>query len=246
VKEIYINAARSLKGPFKPRIMTSVEIFEHWRASNPEMDINKFYRVLNNLVDIGHLSKINRGLYVNNQTIPPVSANELPEKLYKKAIVTSHSALTHAGALNNPTNIITAAIPTDRASWAKSHRSDITNKMGRFWIFRMPTHVCMPPGLDDADLYTHGVPYLMASAEKALMDWIYIGSSSRFMTPDDGQTLAGLPPLDIDMKKIDQNVLSRIAKKMDLQGELKEWLEAKKQHDVAVNVMANMSQELGF
>jgi len=78
------------------------------------------------------------------------------------------------------------------------------------------------------------VRYPRATPEKALLDWIYLGASPR--------TKMSGPPLDIDMELLSKTRLTRLAKHMDLNSQLKEYLRRKRQYDRDPEVRANVSR----
>jgi len=75
--------------------------------------------------------------------------------------------------------------------------------------------------------------YPRATPEKALLDWIYLGASTR-------TKIAG-PPFDIDADRLKKARLQRLAKAMSLESQLKAYLETKKKYDEHPEVEANDS-----
>jgi hypothetical protein len=81
------------------------------------------------------------------------------------------------------------------------------------------------------DRFDLDVSYARATPEKALMDWIYLGASVR--------TKISSPALDMDFLKLNLPRLKRLAKSMNLQALLKEYLARKFRYDHDPEVQAN-------
>jgi hypothetical protein len=56
-----------------------------------------------------------------------------------------------------------------------------------------------------------------ATAEKALLDWLYLATSPR-------STLSPPAPQDVDLEALDRRRLGRLATRMGLTGALQQWL----------------------
>jgi hypothetical protein len=67
------------------------------------------------------------------------------------------------------------------------------------------------------------VKYPLATAKKALIDWLYLGES-------DYSKIAG-PPLDLEFGHLDTSRLSRLARSMGLAEDWKAWRARNRKHD---------------
>lgn len=242
-QENLVITHRILKGAMKPRILTSIDFYEALLKHNPKMAVSTYYNIVKDMIEIGGLIKIGRNLYANMLAVPKLSVNEIAQHLHPGSVVSVHSALTHAGALNNPSRVVTACIPMSKFGWRGGMRSEVETPLGNLWFFRMPEEAVICPDLPRSDVLVQDVSYPMATPEKALLDWIYMGNSPRINA---AHGLGGFPPLDIDINVMDKRRLKRIAESMGMVDLLKEWQEAKHDHDSNANVMANMSIEMGF
>ena len=81
---------------------------------------------------------------------------------------------------------------------------------------------------DQLDLNVH---YARATAEKALLDWIYLGASPR--------TKISGPPLDLALDRLNLPRLKRLANAMDLRAALDGYLSRKEIFDRDPDVQAN-------
>jgi hypothetical protein len=84
-----------------------------------------------------------------------------------------------------------------------------------------------------ADRMDIDVSYARATPEKALLDWIYLGASSR--------TKLSSPPLDIDLDKLNLPRLRRLAKAMGISSLFTDYLASKSAYDKDPDVLANTS-----
>lgn len=90
---------------------------------------------------------------------------------------------------------------------------EVGTQVGSFAFQAMPLALLYQAGVLDDCLET--LPYQRATPEKAFLDWLYLGSTSRsHMT---------LPPLDQDFKRLSQARLTRLAKEMPLDAALAAW-----------------------
>ena len=238
------SLVRALRGPMKPRIMTAVDLFMLMRTNDPNLSMSSFYERVKDLADIGDIKRVMKGLYVNNTAIPRVSMNEVAEHIHEQSVVTLHSALMHAGILNNPTQIVTCSIPVKPRGWRDGAKSKIKTDDGQlYWFFRMPERFVNCDGLATEDLYVQSVSYPLATAEKAFMDWMYLGASEQSGFRNE---FSGLPPMDIEFGQMNVHRLRRIAAKMELTEELNDWLAFKKEYDSSLNVKLNHNASMGF
>lgn len=251
---IFEKASVSLRGPFKPRIMSAVELYEFWSKEHPSLQVKSLYLAANKMIRLGLLKRIRNNVYVNLQAVPAVQNHEIAVHFEPEAVITMHSALYQSGALNNPSRIVTAVIPVEvrrrgsMESRIPGRRMQISTSECDIWGFYIPKKLVSSVEMDPSDAYVLGLPYRMATPEKALLDWIYIGELRRTEVYKDGleMELTGLPPLDIDLKVFDIKKLNRLARVMDLKSALSDWMEVKKDYDKSNSVVLNMNQNLGF
>ncbi len=78
--------------------------------------------------------------------------------------------------------------------------------------------------------------YPRASAEKALLDWVYLGASNR--------SRMTRPPFDLDLQSLDARRVKRLAKNMRVTDSLAQWLEQYRKVNQAQDVMNNTANFL--
>lgn len=256
-KPFYNDAVTSLRGTFVPRVMSSMELFLYWRKKNySNLQLKVFYRVIDQLISVGHLKRVKKDLYANFQAVPAIQNNEIATFLVEGSVITMHSSLYEAGALNNPTRIVTASVPCFKRGTEGTFNGirgavrEIKTEVGDFWFFNIPSELVTLEGVEAYEIEKMGITYKMATPEKALMDWVYIGTErSKKKKLEKGSELTdftGLPPLDIAIGVLNIKTLKKIASAMHLSTELNDWLDAKREYDKAQSVMENMSPELGY
>lgn len=256
-KPFFKDAVISLRGTFVPRIMTSMELFLYWRKKNySNLQLKVFYRVIDQLISVGHLKRVKKDMYANMQAVPAIQNNEIASFLVDDSVITMHSSLYEAGALNNPTRIVTAAVPCYKRGTPGTFNGirgavrEFKTEIGDFWFFNIPAELVTLEGVETYELEKMGITYKMATPEKALMDWIYIGTErnkkKKLDKESDLTDFTGLPPLDIAISVLNTRSLKKIATAMNLTTELNDWLNAKREYDRAQSVMQNMSPDLGY
>ena len=80
--------------------------------------------------------------------------------------------------------------------------------------------------------------YVRASPEKALLDWIYLGVSSR--------SRMTRPPLDLETRPLNAARLKRVAKRMGIFELLKEWQDEQARYQTDPDVRENASRLLVY
>lgn len=237
-RDFMIAMTRALRGPMKPRVLRATELFEIVLKYEPQIKISSFYERTKDLVDIGNIQRIYKGLYINLLATPKVSLSELADTIASGAVVSMHSALSQAGVINNPSRVTTSVLPVKAEFWGKGERSEIKTDIGDFWFYRIPERFVRCEELPQSEIFVQTTHYALATAEKAFADWLYLGASK--------STRASFPPLDIELEKMSLHKIRRITKYMGTEAALTEWLQVKKEHDQSENVRMNMSMEMGF
>ena len=100
----------------------------------------------------------------------------------------------------------------------------------------MPTRLLDDRAGEPDDRLDLDVKYLRATAEKTLLDWLYLGASKY-------SKIAG-PPLDLEVERLDAARLSRLARSMGLTQELNAWQARKRKYDADPDVREKKSQDL--
>lgn len=179
----------------------------------------------------GVLRPVTRGLYINQLARPQPTAADAAAYVRNGAIVSLQTALGEAGITNNYPDIVTSVLPQYPGHWPSVRA--VRGKRSEFRFHAMPARLLDEQAGELEDRMDLDARHPRATPEKALLDWIYLGASPR-------TKIAG-PPLDIDLQLLDRPRLNRLAKAMDLNTQLKEYLTRKREHDRDPEVQANAS-----
>ena len=223
---------RLLRDPDCPRVLSTRELGLWLAASGIVISEATFKRWVSSMREAGLLKTVRRGLYLNGLAQPPVQPDEAASHIARGAIVSLQKVLGDAGVLNNFTSRITCvvALPPEKSAegkasfgYAQPSTGQVKTRAGIFTFQALPFDLIYKAGaLDDC---LEKLPYQRATPEKAFLDWLYLGLTPRsHMTP---------PPLDLDVDRLDQARLQRLADAMGLSSNLKRWLTDKALFDRA-------------
>ena len=137
--------------------------------------------------------------------------------LRRDAVVSLHTALDEAGVYNNPPAGVTAIVPLDPGP-TRPRVGRIDTQQGPVFIRAMPRRFLEAGEVEDRLDLDRGTSHPQATAEKALLDWLYLAASPR-------STLTSLARYDVDVQQLDRTRLKRLAVKMELQKTFNDWLE---------------------
>lgn len=170
---------------------------------------------IRNVTATGQLHAMQRGLYLNRFRNPPGQLADAISFFHRDAVVSLNTVLGDTGVLNNPSRIVTAVVPIDTGFPAPKlgRRRSLA---GTFHFHGMPRRILEAGTVSDRLEPPGRFEHLRATPEKALVDWLYLGRSSRSRrTPP--------PPDDIDMGSLDPRRLRRLARAAHLTDALGEW-----------------------
>lgn len=161
------------------------------------------------------LASVVRGLYLNRFTLPPGRLADAVPHLRRDAVVSLHSALDEAGAYNNPPHGVTAVVPLDPGP-TRPRTGVLATAQGPVYLRSLPRRILEAGAVEDRLDLDRGIAHPRATAEKALLDWLYLARSPR-------STLA--PPMlgDVDLDELDRARLKRLANAMGLEDTLARW-----------------------
>lgn len=167
-------------------------------------------------VEQGKLETVQRGLYLNRFRTPRATLADAVPFLQQDAIVSLNTVLGDAGVLNNPSNVVTAVVPIDIGAPPPARLGRKKTGSGSVHFHGMPRRVLEAGLAEDRLQPTDNWAHPRATPEKALLDWLYLGSSPRSRrTPP--------PRTDIDMNMLDRKRLARLARAMKLDALLEKW-----------------------
>jgi hypothetical protein len=218
-----------LLGADAPRVLTVPMISAVLSADGSKVARNTIFNWMQDQRKSGALRPVTRGLYLNQLALPRPEAAEAASYVRSGAIVSLQTVLGDAGILNNYSDVVTCVLPLDRGL-SPSTRKVRANRL-EYRFHAMPIRLLDDRAGDADDRFDPDVTYPRATCEKALLDWIYLGASHR-------TKIAG-PSLDIDLARFDTLRLERLASAMQLENDLKRFLERKARYDTDPSVIAN-------
>jgi len=184
-----------------------------------EVPQNKLTRIIHFCTEVGLINKIQRDVYTNAMALPVPVIDEVAEVVSPGCRISLQRALGAYGIANNPSNIITVVVPFKPGETPKLGSIIVGDR--QFRLHGMPQAVFDSGEPEDVEArWNRPIPgtVRLATPEKALLDWIYLGTSR--------QSNMTLPPYgDIHLEDIDVNRLNRLAKAANLEGPADRWLQ---------------------
>jgi hypothetical protein len=192
---------------------------------------NTLFRWVRDQVASGVLRPMTRGLYLNQLAAPKPTAAEAAGCIRTGAIVSLQTVLGEAGITNNFPDVVTSVVPHERGHVSSVRPVKATDIEFRF--HSMPARLIDDRAGPLEDRMDLDVKYPRATAEKALLDWFYLGESPY-------SKIAG-PPLDVEIERLDASRLRRLARSMELSEQFKAWQARKRKYDLDPDVRENTS-----
>ncbi|MEZ5614212.1 MAG: hypothetical protein R3E35_03220 [Rhodocyclaceae bacterium] len=189
------------------------------------------------LTETGALQQVSRGVYLNRMAGPAVHPAEAAQYIRRGAVVSLAWVLERSGALNNFGDTVTCVVP-QIPGMAPPRVGERDTVAGPFRFYAMPGRFFEPGSGRVEDTQDLHYSYPRATPERALLDWVYLGTSVRSRLP--------MPPLDIQLRGMSQSRLSRLAKAMGIEEAWRSWRAGWREHEKAGDVRANASAALGF
>lgn len=203
----------ALADPDALRVLDRKSIFGLARGVRPGVSDPTVERWLQDAVGAERLRRVVRGLYLNCLTHPPAQLPEAAVWLRPGAVISLQTVLGDAGVWNNYTGWITAIVPLSRR-YATPSLGKLETAGGTFLFRGLPERV-LEAGREQ-DRFAAGITYRRATAEAALLHWLYLSHSPRSrMSP---------PPLDLELRALDLRKLNTLASAMSLSQQLASWL----------------------
>lgn len=224
-----IQAKSILLGAEAPRVLTVPMIAAVLADRRKVPARNTLFKWIREQASAGALRPITRGLYLNELASPRPTAADAAGFVRSGAIVSLQTVLGDAGVTNSYSDIVTCVIAQDKER-NPSVRPVKANRV-EFRFHAMSVRLLDERAGILEDRMDLEAKYPRATPEKALLDWIHLGASSR--------TRISGPPLDIDAKQLDMRRLRRLAKNMALSDDLTSYFARKRAHDKSPDVVAN-------
>ena len=222
-----IRAIGLLRGLGVPRVITRRGLEDLFAGGGIMLSTSGYRRLVGDLADARCIWPVNRRLYLNREASPAAGPDEAAEYLERGAIVSLQRVLGAHGILNNPSAYVTAVVPI-RSGHLPPTLGHRATEAGVF-VFKGIPAVVLEAGEEEDRLEALNRPFPgrmpIATPEKALIDWIYLGSSPR--------SDMHLPPIhDIDLETLDRERLGRLAKAAGPAAEaaVSAWMEKADQH----------------
>jgi len=194
-------------------------------------------RWLRTLTESGALQPVARGVYLNRLAGPSIHPAEAAQFIRRHAIVSLAWVLEQSGALNNFGDTVTCVIP-QIPGMAPPKVGERETRAAPFRFYAMPARLIDAGSNHIDDVQDLRYAYPRATPERALLDWIYLGTSVRSRLP--------LPPLDISLHSMRIARIARVAKAMGIDAQWKQWYAAWKALQASADVEENASTGLGF
>jgi len=193
-----------LSSPDAPRVITPA-ILDRMASSLPQSPSRmSVYRWIRDSVADGSLGRAGRGVYLNNLADPKPEPDEAVTVLSPKATVSLQRVLSKTGVYKGDGSVITAVVPLERNA-PPPKVGVFEYGIGTVWLFAIPERVLF--ACDRALRLQEGVSYPIATPEKALSDWLYLGASTK--------SRLDLPNVaDLDLSAINQDKMRIIASRM--------------------------------
>lgn len=210
-----VAGERALLAADAPHVITTQDLLGYASVNSREHPAPaSFARWLRALVAVGKLQPVTRGVYLNRYAGPTVHAAEAAQYLRRSAVVSLAWVLERSGALNNFGDTVTCVVPLARG-WAPPKVGEQRTAATPFRFYGMPQHIMLAGSSRIEDVQDLSYGYPRATPERALMDWVYLGSSVRSRLP--------LPPLDLDLSEMSMGRLNRLAKAMGTEKAWSAW-----------------------
>lgn len=209
----------ALSKPGASRVFTAAAFHAFAQTIKPGVSEGTTRALSELLISAGMLQRVSNGIFLNKRKFPPAELVEAAAYLRHGAVISLHSVLGEMGFLNNPSRAVVAVLPTSASKRPKlgEHR---TSAGDTFMYYGLAEKFFPQPGEDDFELLQPGRPCATFRPEAALLQWLHLARMQR-------STLA-LPPVDVDMSLLNEDLLERLSRKWGLEPALHAWLEKAK------------------
>ena len=213
-----LDQTKFLRDKSAPRVFTPQQLLEFFKANGVDITTRTLSTYLNQWSELGLVEKVAFGVFLNKTCQVQPMPDEAAGFIRNKAVVSLQRVLGASGVLNNPSHWITCVIPY--GSGVKDGLISNTNTTFKF----TKIHATLFPSIQDdwfSDAFDTGTNYLRATPEKAILDWVYLG------TIPTGRAKPLPPRHDIDFDLFDEEKLSRLARKMNIEEQYTKWASGK-------------------
>jgi hypothetical protein len=196
------------------RVFTAAEFHNLVLLFRPGASTSTARLLASSLVQAGALRRVASGAYLNRRCLPPAELPEMAGRIRSGAVISLQSVLGECGFLNNTSAIVMAVVPT--SANRRPNLGEVETSGGDVFRFYGLAERFFPATDEDRwALYQPGRPCDMFRPEAALLHWLYLAGMKRSaVTP---------PPTDVDMGRLDEEHLDKLAHRWQLQAELTTW-----------------------
>lgn len=221
-----------------PRVVTTQDLASYAELGTGARPASAtLTRMVGALAAVGALQPVSRGVYLNRLAGPSVQLAEAAQFVRRGAVVSLAWVLERSGALNNFGDTVTCVVPLV-PGMSPPKVGERGTPAGYFRFYAMPERVAHAKDARVEDVQDLRYGYPRATPEKALLDWIYLGSSPH--------SRLSLPPLDIQLQGMSLPRLKRLAAAMGLTNKWAGWLQEWREREAAEDVRESAAAELGF
>lgn len=194
-----------------------------------------FSRWIAEMSQAGKLRQVIKGVYLNQLGHRDVSPAAASHWVRHRSEVSLSWVLEQAHVTNNFGDTITCVIPT-MPGWPNPQVGARQTAGGTFRFFAMPAHLVGDQAGRLEDVRDQRYDYPRATLEKAFLDWIYLGATTR--------SKMTRPPFDLDLEALDRRRIARLAKNMDLTAKLADWMQQYEAYHADEEVQENSASRL--
>lgn len=203
----------ALAEPAALRVLDRKSLMGLAQTVRPAVSQPTVERWIQDAVGANRLQRVVRGLYLNRLISPPAQLAEAAVWLRPGALISLQTVLGDAGVWNNYTGWVTAVVPLSRR-YATPSLGRLEASAGTF-VFRGIPEAVLEAGREE-DRLAPMTTYRRATAEAALLHWLYLSHSPR--------SRMSAPPADLELASLDAYKLKRLARAMSLSEQLDDWL----------------------
>jgi hypothetical protein len=187
-------------------------------------------RWIDDLIASNKVRRVIKGVYLNVVGHQGVRAAAAAGWIRSRSVVSLTWVLEQNGFLNNFGDTVTCVIPVE-AGWPNPQISDRNTDAAPFRFFAMPAALVDERSGAFADIRDSNFDYPQTTPEKALLDWIYLGASSK--------SRMSRPPFDLEFDRLNKRRLQRLVKNMEMQARYDHWVAQWRQYQEHPEVLNN-------
>ena len=204
-----------LAGPGVPRIFTAAQFHEFVQRYRAGATALTSREVSQQMTTAGALRRVSSGVFLNRRASPPAEVAEVASLIRSGAVISMHSVLGECGFLNNPSDVVTAVVPTSATK--RPRLGEMSTSAGDRFQFFGVSEKFFPVSIQDRfELYQPGRFCDTFRPEAALLQWLHLSGMER--------SAMTAPPVDVDMSLLDSALLERLSRRWKLEGALEAWI----------------------